>query len=110
LCEGSATVVYEAFAAGRPVVCTPNTGSVVRDRADGFIVPIRNSESIVAALELLAKDPDLRRAMSRNATRPSLEFGIDAYGRRLIRELDAKRAPITGAAPRSGLPKALPAR
>src|SRR5208283_380502 len=31
ICEGSATVTYEALAHGLPVICTPNTGSVVRD-------------------------------------------------------------------------------
>lgn len=46
ICEGSATVCYEALASGLPVITTPNSGSVVRDGLDGFIVPIRNSEAI----------------------------------------------------------------
>lgn len=43
LCEGSAISVYEALAAGLPVICTENTGSVVRNGIDGYIVPIRMS-------------------------------------------------------------------
>jgi glycosyltransferase involved in cell wall biosynthesis len=42
LCEGSATATYEALARGLPVICTPNTGSTVREGVDGFIVPVRD--------------------------------------------------------------------
>ncbi|MBK6741983.1 MAG: glycosyltransferase family 4 protein [Hydrogenophilales bacterium] len=38
LCEGSATVTYEALANGLPVICTPNTGSIVRDGIEGAIL------------------------------------------------------------------------
>src|SRR6202030_2558360 len=54
ICEGSATATYEALAAGLPVVCTPNTGSVVRHGREGFVVPVRDVEALVAALEQLA--------------------------------------------------------
>ncbi len=59
LCEGSATVVYEALATGLPVICTPNTGSIVRDGVDGFIVPIRDAEAIASCVERLAGDASL---------------------------------------------------
>ena len=59
LCEGSATVVYEALATGLPVICTPNTGSVVRDGVDGFIVPIRDPDSIARMIEAYYHDQDL---------------------------------------------------
>ena len=51
MCEGSATVTYEALASGLPVVCTPNTGSVVRDGIDGFVVQIRHTAAMAAKLE-----------------------------------------------------------
>ena len=52
ICEGSAVAIYEALAARLPVVCTPNTGSVVRDGVDGFVVPARNAEAIAERLEI----------------------------------------------------------
>ena len=55
ICEGSATAVYEALTAGLPVICTANTGSVVRDGLDGFIVPIRAVEAMVDRIERLAR-------------------------------------------------------
>jgi glycosyltransferase involved in cell wall biosynthesis len=89
LCEGSATVVYEALAASLPVVCTPNTGSVVRDGVDGIIVPTGDSAAIVAALTALADNFEGRRHMAENAARRAASFDLDAYGRRLIGALDS---------------------
>lgn len=89
ICEGSATVVYEALAAGLPVICTENTGSVVRDGIDGFIVPCRDSDAIVAAIETLATRPDLRAAMSANALQRAQDFTVARYGARLLATLSA---------------------
>ena len=85
LCEGSATVVYEALAAGLPVICTPNTGSVVRDGIDGFIVPIRDVDTLVDRVEWLARRDSLRHEMSANARRRAAEFTVTEYARRLLR-------------------------
>ena len=87
LCEGSATVVYEALAAGLPVVCTPNTGSIVRDGREGFIVPARDGDAVAIALERLARDPELRASMGRNALARARAFRVDDYGRRLVATL-----------------------
>ncbi|WP_162327352.1 glycosyltransferase family 4 protein [Synechocystis sp. CACIAM 05] len=45
LAEGSALVVYEAMACGLPIITTPNSGSIVRDTIDGFIVPARDEDA-----------------------------------------------------------------
>jgi glycosyltransferase involved in cell wall biosynthesis len=83
LCEGSATVVYEALAAGLPVVTTANTGTVVRDGLEGFIVPIRSGKAIVSAIERLDRDRALLAELSANAARRAADFDIAGYGRRL---------------------------
>ncbi|PRD41614.1 glycoside hydrolase [Phyllobacterium phragmitis] len=83
ICEGSATAVYEALAAGLPVICTENTGSVVRHGTDGFIVPIRDAGAIVDALEQLM-DPSLRRGMAANALARAAEFTLERYSERLL--------------------------
>jgi glycosyltransferase involved in cell wall biosynthesis len=84
ICEGSATVTYEALASGLPVICTRNTGSVVRDGVDGFIVPIRSPEAIAKRLEQLASDRQLLRQLSLNARQRSAEFTLERYGERLL--------------------------
>jgi glycosyltransferase involved in cell wall biosynthesis len=87
ICEGSATVCYEALAAGLPVITTPNAGSVVRDGIDGFIVPIRDPDAIVEKLELLARDREMLTWMSAQAVARSREFTLGKYGERLLEAL-----------------------
>lgn len=50
ICEGSAMVTYEALISGVPIITTYNSGSIIRDGIDGFIVPIRNSQEIAEKL------------------------------------------------------------
>jgi len=88
LCEGSATVTYEALAAGLPVICTPNTGSVVRDGMDGFIVPVGDVEAIVRGVRALAGDRALLARMSASATQRASDFDLLSYQRRLRSCLD----------------------
>ena len=87
LCEGSATVIYEAMTASLPVVCTPNTGSIVRHGVDGLIVPPRDAQAIVDAVLHLAADAELRRAMALSAAARAAAHDLVAYGRRLLEVL-----------------------
>jgi glycosyltransferase involved in cell wall biosynthesis len=84
ICEGSATVTYEAMAAGLPVITTPNAGSVVREGVDGFIVPIRDAEAIAARIERLLGDGALLQRMSENARARAEDFSWPKYEERLV--------------------------
>lgn len=84
LCEGSATVVYEALSAGLPVICTFNTGSVVRDNVEGFIVPIRDANAIAERLLHFRDRPAALSEMSANAIVRAAEFSLTAYRNRLL--------------------------
>jgi glycosyltransferase involved in cell wall biosynthesis len=87
ICEGSATVTYEALGHGLPVVCTPNTGSVIRDGKEGFLVRNRDVEMIVDRLRKFIDQPDLLYELGRNATARAQEFTAAAYGQRLLRTI-----------------------
>ena len=89
LCEGSATVCYEALSFGLPVITTPNAGSVVRDGVDGFIVPIRDSAAIEDSILRLADDEDLWSRMSANALARASEYTVEEYGNRFLGALQA---------------------
>jgi len=78
--EGSALVTYEALACGLPVVTTPNAGSMVRDGVEGFIVPIRDVETLADRLERLRTDERLRQEMGRAARARAEEFTWEKYG------------------------------
>jgi glycosyltransferase involved in cell wall biosynthesis len=87
ICEGSATVTYEAMACGLPIVTTPNTGSTVRDGVDGFIVPIYDSSAMVGRLRQLHDDRTLLTQLGKAAALHSGEFSLAAYQKRFLRLL-----------------------
>jgi len=84
LCEGSATVCYEALGHALPVVTTPNAGSIVRDGKEGVIVPIRDASAIIEALTRLAEDRALLMSMSESAEKRAKEGSLEAYASRLV--------------------------
>lgn len=85
ICEGSATVTYEALAFGLPVICTRNTGSIIRDGEEGCVVPIRDPEAIVDALVRLAEDDDRYVSFCRKARERFERAGsMEAYADRLL--------------------------
>ncbi len=87
LCEGSATACYEALAAGLPVICTENTGSVVRHGIDGYIVPIRDVDETVEILRWFSDSPTTLFRMSENARERASDFTVLRYGERLVKAL-----------------------
>lgn len=99
ICEGSATVVYEALVAGLPVVTTPNAGSVVRHEIDGYVTPIRDVDAIETALLSLAKDQERYLSMAQNARNRGREFGLRDYGLRLSKALDGVKITVPFNAP-----------
>jgi glycosyltransferase involved in cell wall biosynthesis len=67
--DGWSIVVGEAMACGLPVITTSNNGAaeVITHGKDGFVVQIRSPEAIAEHLELLYRNNQLRREMSRAA-------------------------------------------
>lgn len=87
LCEGSATVCYEALARGLPVIATTNTGSVIRDGIEGFVIPIRDSHAIIAMLTRIANSRALLANMRQAAKELASQYTVELYGDRLISAL-----------------------
>jgi glycosyltransferase involved in cell wall biosynthesis len=88
LIEGMPLVVLEAMASGLPVITTSNgPGDIVRDGIDGFVVPIRDAETITEKLEYLRSHPEVRRAMGRNARERAFGFSWQEYRRKVLRFL-----------------------
>jgi glycosyltransferase involved in cell wall biosynthesis len=67
--EGFGMVMAQAMACGCPVVASSNTGAadLFNDGDEGFIVPIRDVDTLTARLQELADDPERRSAMGLRA-------------------------------------------
>jgi glycosyltransferase involved in cell wall biosynthesis len=83
--EGFDPVLLDALAAGLPVIATPHgpAPAFVDHGVEGFIVPIRSTEDIVAKLELLRREPDRRVEMSASARRRAARHTWEGYERAL---------------------------
>jgi glycosyltransferase involved in cell wall biosynthesis len=86
LAEGFGLTPLEAMASGVPAIVSTNTfaDDVINDGEDGFVVPIRDADSIAERIRLLADDPDRRAAMGRAARRRAEQFPWSRYGQRIV--------------------------
>lgn len=97
LLEGSATVTYEAMAAGVPVITTPQSGSIVRDQIDGMIIPAGDVDAIVEALQRAREEgfPEDRPVMRDRPGGPP-SFTLAAYQERLLNLVLGERNLVAG--------------
>jgi glycosyltransferase involved in cell wall biosynthesis len=85
--DGFGMVIPQAMACSLPVIHTTNTGGedIVRDRIDGFSVPIRDVEALKEKILFFYENPDKRDEMGSNAleqARKSLSW--DDYGEKMV--------------------------
>ena len=78
--ETFGAVTLEAMASGLPTVCADATGSrcLVSDGVTGFLATPGDIDACAAPTKILARDPELRRAMGAAARTRSLGFSWDA--------------------------------
>lgn len=86
LFEGRALVVLEALSQGIPVITTINSGTadVIVDGKSGFLVPVRSTEAIHHALQLLYRDRELLSHMKYGALEVAKRTGWDGYQEKLV--------------------------
>ena len=90
LSEGSASVVYEAMAAGLPVITTPAAGSVITHNVDGVLVPERDPKALADAIEALIEDRERRDQIAAAALETARRQGEDVWRRRLVEVLSLR--------------------
>lgn len=99
LSEGISNAVLEAMACGLPVVTTDCGGmrEAVTPGVEGFVVPVRSPQTMADALEMLARNAELRERMGRSARqRIEREFTLAAQIAswvKLYTSLTRKRPP-----------------
>ena len=84
--EGVPRALIEAAASGRPIVTTnaPGCRDLVRDRREGILVPLRDTEAAARALVELSRDADLRTRLGQAAHARFQERFTEAEVRRAI--------------------------
>lgn len=78
--EGLPTVIGEVLALGKPVVAADVGGvaDAVSDGVDGFVVPARDVDAFVAAVDRLLGDGALSALFSAAATQGAEQFSVEA--------------------------------
>ncbi|MGB7602981.1 MAG: glycosyltransferase family 4 protein [Candidatus Sulfotelmatobacter sp.] len=79
--EGFGLVVAEALACGLPAIVTPNVGAsdLIRDKHEGFLVPICSADAIAESLLALHRDRELLASMSRQAQATAAKHSWASY-------------------------------
>jgi len=86
LCEGSATVLYEAASFGLPIITTPNGGSPFGKAQGCHLVPVRDGEAIVHILKEFVKGNI--KPLDPTTIAKNIEYSSQkAYGNRLLKSI-----------------------
>jgi len=84
LTEGFAMVINEAMACGLPSIVTENAGGYVRDNMEGFVIPIRDIETLKEKILFFYENEDRRKEMGKSARKRVEQFTWERYGKKLI--------------------------
>lgn len=87
LLEGSSKSIYEAMSAGLPVICTTESGSIVRDGIDGYIVEKCDVSALKQKMQCFIDRPHSISRMGKSARQKVEEYSWDKYANEVIRVL-----------------------
>jgi N,N'-diacetylbacillosaminyl-diphospho-undecaprenol alpha-1,3-N-acetylgalactosaminyltransferase len=81
--EGTASSLIEAMAVGKPVITTDAIGcrDVVEDHKNGFLVPLKDSKALAAAMSTYA---GLSREEKENMGKYSREKALRDFDKRMV--------------------------
>jgi glycosyltransferase involved in cell wall biosynthesis len=89
--ENSSYVLLEAMACATPVIACDSGGSpeLIEDGVSGFLIPVNDSQALVARVAELLSKPSLRKVMGANARRRIEEsFSVERVLPRMIAAYD----------------------
>jgi glycosyltransferase involved in cell wall biosynthesis len=84
LLEGSSKSVYEAMNMSLPCIVTPNSGSVIVDKEDGFIIDIASSDDIKNKMLRFKENPELISIMGKKAYENVQKYSWNNYAKKII--------------------------
>lgn len=90
--EGMAMVQLQAMACGLPLICTTNTGGddLIEDRKEGFIVPIRDVDSLKEKILFLYEHQNICYEMGQAAKEKVRQgYSWDNYGETIFQKYES---------------------
>jgi glycosyltransferase involved in cell wall biosynthesis len=84
LSEGFAGVVAEAIGAGCPVIVTNEAGSPIIHEREGLIIPSKDVNALVSAIEKVITNRKLRSTLSKNCIEQVPFYSEKEWSRRLV--------------------------
>jgi glycosyltransferase involved in cell wall biosynthesis len=98
LWEGTPLTLFEALAAGRPIVATDADGllDVLTDGLDALIVPKRDAAALARRILELMNDPVLRERIASAGRVTARDYDITAFVRKMERLYDVLHAKSRG--------------
>ncbi len=82
--EGSALVTYEAMACGLPLITTLESGSIVEEGKEGFIVPSSDVDSLAERIKYLYENRAIGFEMGARARSKVEDYTWENYGKNLV--------------------------
>lgn len=79
LIEGSALTIYEALASGLPCIVTKNTGSVIENGKEGFIISPQSSDEIIEKIDFCYRNKIRLKEMSILARKTAEKYSWQNY-------------------------------
>ena len=81
--EGSAKCIYEGLSFGLPVICTKQSGSIVKHGYNGYIVEAGNSKKLNQYLLKLISNKSLVKEMGKNSKILSSKYTWEIYANKV---------------------------
>jgi len=82
--EGSAKAIYEAMACGLPVITTKNSGSIVEDGKEGFIIPTLDVKSIKEKILFFYENREEIKRFGERARKKVEKYTWERYGKNIV--------------------------
>jgi len=88
--EGTPKTILEAMAMGRSIITTdaPGCRETVNNYENGFIVPVRDTDSLVEKMLILSKNAELRELMGKNSLLKAIaKYDVRKVNQEIIRTM-----------------------
>jgi glycosyltransferase involved in cell wall biosynthesis len=87
--EGSSLAIYQSMAMGLAIITTPNSGSIIKDNVNGFLINYGSENELTDKLEALLSNEELRGRLALKAMKDVREYTWSNYGDKLCTILES---------------------